>query len=421
MPQILSARLAGFLAIQLCAALTARAQPLTFAEALATGVAQSPQIAAQRSALEAAEAAVAPASQLPDPKLVFGIDNLPIDGADRFSLGRDFMTMRRIGLMQDFPRERKRRLRGDKAQADAEREAASLAVSSLDVKRQIAIAWLDTYFSQQQLGLLAELAPEIDLLREVARAQLASGKGSAAEPIAAAVAALMLKDRISEAERQLNRARAALARWVGGAGAARALAAPPDFAILPLAPDRLIAGIAHHPELAIYAPIEAAARADAELARAARQPDLSVEAAYQNRGPAYSNMVSVTVRIDLPLWPAKRQDPLIAARQLDVERVRANRDEALRRHEAEVRADIAAWESARERVARIEAELLPLAQERSAVALAAYRGGRGDLNTLLSARASEIDARIALAEQRAELGRAWAALNFLVDTHKERP
>src|SRR5213594_2741353 len=51
-----------------------------------------------RAVAAAREMAVA-AAQLPDPMLKFGIDNLPINGPDRFSVARDFMTMRRIGVM----------------------------------------------------------------------------------------------------------------------------------------------------------------------------------------------------------------------------------------------------------------------------------------------------------------------------------
>lgn len=37
------------------------------------------------------------AGELPDPVLKVGIDNLPVEGVERFSLGRESMTMRRIG------------------------------------------------------------------------------------------------------------------------------------------------------------------------------------------------------------------------------------------------------------------------------------------------------------------------------------
>src|SRR5690349_5829958 len=68
------------------------AAPLSLLDALRIAGDQSPQLAAQRSAIAAAEQGVVSARQLPDPKLFFGVDNLPVTGADSLSLTRDFMT-----------------------------------------------------------------------------------------------------------------------------------------------------------------------------------------------------------------------------------------------------------------------------------------------------------------------------------------
>lgn len=416
------ARLIGAaLAAALCPLLVLAqpAQPLTLAEALALAQRESPGLAAQRHAFGAAEAAVVPASQLPDPKLALGIDNLPTDGPDRWSLTRDFMTMRRIGVMQDFPREEKLRLRGERAQAEAAKESARLFAASVMVKRDLARAWLDVYFAQAKVHSVTELVPEAELLNEVSRALLAGGKVGAADPIAARGAAVALQDRIAEAGRDLRRAQAGLARWVGPAEVTRPLAAAPDLTVLAHAPDQLLAGIEHHPELAGYGPLEAMARAEAGLARAAKKPDWSLELAYQQRGPAFSNMLSVAVRMDLPLWGEKRQDPLILARQQQIEQVEASREDARRMHEAEIRGELAAWETAKDRLARVEQQLLPLARERTQATLAAYRGGRGDLTAVLQARANEIETRLVHIQQQAELGRAWANLNFLLDAPTE--
>jgi len=391
--------------------------PLTFATALQRAISEAPQLAAQRFAVSAAQAAVGPAGQLPDPKLALGIDNLPVDGADRFSLSRDFMTMRRIGVMQDFPREEKRRLRGERAEAEADKERATLAALFATAERETALAWLDAYFAEAQGQTLAELVPEAELVSAVAKALLAGGKTGAADPLAARSAEVALQDRIAEAERNRKRSRALLVRWVGSADAARPLGPLPDLTALAHGPEALLAELDRHPELAPLDAQTAMARAEAALARLATQPDWSLEVAYQQRGPAFSNMLSVAVRFDLPLWGATRQDPLAVAREQQLAQVQASRDEARRRHEAEIRSELAAWEAALDRVDRLAKQALPLARERTVATLAAYRGGRGDLNAVLQARGNEIETRLALIQQQAELGRAWASLNFLFGTH----
>src|SRR6185312_16548767 len=66
--------------------------PLSLEEALQLAGNQSLQVAAQRSAIIAAEQAAQSARQLPDPKGIIGIDNLPVTTSEAWSLTSDFMT-----------------------------------------------------------------------------------------------------------------------------------------------------------------------------------------------------------------------------------------------------------------------------------------------------------------------------------------
>lgn len=119
--------------------------PLTLADALTTAVARSQQVAAQDALATAARQQAVSAAQLPDPVLKLGVDNLPVNGADRFSLTRDFMTMRRIGVMQEIPRAEKRQLRGERFEREAQRVQAERQMTVAAVRRDTATAWLDRY------------------------------------------------------------------------------------------------------------------------------------------------------------------------------------------------------------------------------------------------------------------------------------
>src|SRR5262245_46173914 len=76
--------------------------PLTLAEALRLAETRALSVSASDAASRASREMAAAASQLPDPVLRAGIDNLPVNGPDAWSLDRDFMTMRRIGVMQEY-------------------------------------------------------------------------------------------------------------------------------------------------------------------------------------------------------------------------------------------------------------------------------------------------------------------------------
>lgn len=394
------------------------AAPLSLAEAQRLAATDSPQVDAQTAALRAAQQSRIGAGELSDPKLIVGIDNLPVDSADRFSLTRDFMTMRKIGFAQDFTRSEKLTLRGERADAEVRKEAAMLSLAQVNLRRDVALAWIDCYFAERQRELLRELARESELQVTAAQATLAGGKGQATDPFAARLAVGQLADRLIDSDRLIARAQTILARWIGTA-AKQPLGNAPAFDQLAHRHSDLIAALNNHPHLSMYAPMQAMAESEVKLASAAKHPDWSLEVAYAQRGPAFSNMLSIGVRIDLPIFQSRRQDPAIASRIAMVAQIRAQAEDAKRAHTAEIETMLIDWESARTRIERYASELLPLAHARTDVALAAYRGGKGDLALVLDARKGEIDTRLSQLMAQADLARAWANLNFLLPDTKD--
>jgi outer membrane protein TolC len=275
----------------------------------------------------------------------------------------------------------------------------------------VARAWVMRAAAERRLDLLRSLRPRTEAQIAAATAALTAGRGSAADGIAARAERAMLEDRIGEAERAVEETRADFARWLPDDGD-KPLGDAPDFRSLGADPDTLIRNVAHHRELLAYDAAEKAATTEVALARAEKRPDWSLEFAYAQRGPQFSNMVSIEARIDLPLFGSKRQDPNIASKQALVDQIADEREAARRMHTAELQKTLATWRSAVERVHRYEKELLPLADDRAAAALAAYRGGRGDLQASLTSLDDAIERRLAYTDLMSTLGQSWAALYF---------
>ena len=391
----------------------ALAQALSFAEAQKLALKNAPTVSAQEATLRAAREGAIGAGQLADPKLIAGLENVPVDGADRWSLTKDGMTMRKLGFMQEFVLPQKLRLRETRADAEVRKEEAVLAVTQANLRRDAALAWIDVWAAERQLAALRSLESEAALNVSAAQAALAGGKGTAAEPFAARWSATQLTDRMIEARRAIARARAQLGRWIGEA-ATRTLGDAPDFTRFGHAHSDLVADVGIHPHVAMYTPMQQMAQADVGLAEAARHPDWSLEVTYGARAPELSNMLSVMVRVDLPIFEGKRQDPAIRAKLAAAEQVRAQAEDARRAHLAEVQSWIADWQAAIERMHRIDRDQLPLVKSRREAALAAYAGGKGDLAPVLEARRAEIETRLAEVDAAAEAARAWAQLNTLL-------
>lgn len=386
--------------------------PLTLAQARHLAIERARQLTAQDHAVAASRDMAVAAKQLPDPVLKFGIDNLPVSGADRYSLTNDFMTTRRVGVMQELTRADKRNLRASRFEREAEKSLAEKDMAAAAIERDTALAWLDRYYAEAMAAVIAEQGAQARLEIQAAEGAYRAGRGNQADLYVARSALATFDDRASEIQRRIRNATTMLERWVGTA-ADMPLAGKPATDTIRMDPAMLDTQLEHHPQMAVLTKQAEIAQADVRLAQANKKSDWSVEVAYQQRGPAYSNMISVGVSIPLQWDQRNRQDRELSAKLALVEQARAEREEMLRERVAETRTMITEWENDRERSARYQRELIPLAQQRTSATIAAYRGGKANLPDVLAARRNEIDVRIQALQLEADTARLWAQLNFI--------
>lgn len=375
---------------------------------------QAPMLAARHARADAAREEAARAGALPDPQLILGVDNLPVTGGHAFDPSADFMTMKKIGVMQAFPAGDKREARRRTAERVLDRNRALSGVERLQVRQDVADAWLAAWVAQHQLDILGELHDQAALAVSLAEARLAGGNGAIVEMMAIKAAALEVENRVDAGEAGLATARAGLARWLGvdPAGLPR-LGTAPDLSVLPVPGPVLLASVDRQRPLADWRSREAVAEARLQEAIADKRPDWSVMAAYGQRDAGGDDMLMLEFRVDLPLFPRDRQDRTIAARRAELEAAAAERDEAGRAQLEAVRVALAQWHGLRAQVERHETQVLPLARDRAEAALAGYRAG-GPLQPWLDARRDELEAHLMHVRHLGELARLWAALAFLL-------
>jgi outer membrane protein TolC len=392
----------------------AYAQPvLTFDQALRLAQDRSRQLVAQDYAAASAREMAVAAAQLPDPTLTAGINNLPINGADKFSLTRDFMTMRSVGVMQEFTRDDKRQARAARFEREAEVAQAGRTQMLANLQRDTALAWLDRYYQERIREVLTAQRDEARLQVEAADAAYRGTRGSQADVFAARTAVAQIEDRIAQADLQIATAKSRLARWIGDS-ASLPLGSAPAMDAATVESTGVEVHVLHHPQIDLLLKQEQVARADVDVAQANKRADWSAELMYSQRGPAYSNMISINFSIPLQLDRKNRQDRELAAKLALIDQLQAQRDEVTREHVADVRTWLQQWRSSRDRLARYDSSLLPLAAERARAAAAAYRGGSAPLATVLEARRMEIDIRLERVRLEMENAGAWAQLEYLI-------
>ncbi|MFM9380857.1 TolC family protein [Pseudomonas sp. UV AK001] len=377
------------------------AAALTLDEALRLAETNAPSLNAQDAKIQAASSAAIPAGELPDPKLVLGVQNYPVGGPDRYSLDKDFMTMQMVGWRQDMPNGDKRKARIEVAEAGVERAAAERRVERLKVRQATALAWIGSYSVERKQALLQDFYKENHLLSDTVRAQIAGGRAQPADAVTPKQEAARLAEQEDNLTLERTQARAALKRWIGTAANDKPEGNLPQWSVEPATFNHQLQ---HHPELAAFAPMAREAEAKVQEAVSEKKSDWSWEVDYQHRGREFGDMVSVQFSWDLPLFPESRQNPKIAARQAELSQIEAEREALSREHTEQLENELAEYARLDRAVLRNQQSLVPLAKEKVELSQASYRAGKGDLNAVVSARRELIEARlkqIDVEEQRA--------------------
>jgi cobalt-zinc-cadmium efflux system outer membrane protein len=386
---------------------------LSISQARELALKEQPLLSSQEAEISAAQEAAVAAGQLPDPKLNAGLKDYPVTGSDAFSIRRDNFTMLMVGVMQEFPREEKRKLLTNRELLAAGKATQELDLTRRTISRDAALAWLELYYPEQAIALVRELEREAEVQIESAEIGYRAGRKTQADVLAEQVTLALLKDRKAEFSKQSAQARAGLSRWIGTAASREIEEKLPEETPPPL--ERLLALIESHPHLNTLDKQTDIAQNEVALARQAYKPDWNLEVYYAAR-PEFSDFVGVQVGIDLPIFAKNRQDRTLASRLAQLDKTRSLKEDALRSVKADAARYYAEWQSANERLSVFfDQDILPTARSRIEAALAAYQSGKADLASVLEARRAELDLRLQQLALTVDKARALTQLQYFYE------
>jgi outer membrane protein TolC len=387
---------------------------LTLEMAVQQALERSPGHRAAESAIQASRESALQAGQLPDPMLKLGIDNLPVEGPDRWSLTRDFMTMRRIGIEQQWVSSTKRAARTERADQMVAMQEAEALMHAAEIREQTAKAWIQMRHAQRSLGYAMQLAQHTADDFAAIQATHRGGKGSAADVVQAQLALTRAQDGVTRAKQDLAAARIALQRWVQAKVDTVDDHLPPLSVPAPhLESDSLEQ---YHPSLIKARRAQSLAEAEVTVAATERRPDWSFELAFSQRGSPYANMVSFGVTIPLTVNATQRQDRAVAEKAAQATAAKLQADEAQRTLAADLESLQATMTSLTERAAWLTQHALPAARQAIDLSVAAYRAGSGSLSSIFTARRTLVEQQLQIAELERDAALAWAQLAFPLNT-----
>ncbi len=385
---------------------------MTLDAALQSATDRSSAMQAAQAAVRAGSQAAVKAGQLPDPMLTAGVDNLPIDGPQRFTIGQDFMTQRRIGIEQEWVSPKKRRLRSSLADRKVDRERSDYLAQLASVRERTASAWLSAVYAKKTLALQEELTHHMTHELAATEASYRGAKATAADVAQAQVMLAQTQDDLLKAQQTYRSALITLSRWTAApVGDVVGEPPAPRSSVAELPPDQLSQV---QPALIVAAADVAVADAATAVASSDRSPNWTWDVSYQQRGGAYSNMVSIGVTIPLPIDRKDREDRDVAEQAELATQARLMFDDTQRQIEADIQNLAATLASGRERIAQLKQTLLPAADRRVQLAEAAYRGGTGSLADTFAARRAQLDAQLQILDLQRDVSLDWARLEYQV-------
>lgn len=391
-----------------------QAEGLSLADAEAIALEQDPALKAIDSRRAAMDELAVASGQLPDPMLRTGFMSLP---TDTWELGQEPMTQVQVGVSQKFPRGRTRELRAEQMREQSAALGETLGDQRLRIELSVREEYLEVLKQRKLAEINAEAIEAFADLADITQDYYATGRVQQQDVLRAAVELARVQDRATRIAQDEDRARARLGAWIGPA-AWRAFETDwPELAPAP-SPDELKESLADHPRIRSLQQRVEAAETAVELADQRYKPEFGIDLTYGGRagenmdGTSRSDLFSIMVMMDLPLFHAKRQDRYKAAALSESSATAFDRDDMYRRMLSEAAMQAATLQRQQERLRLFEESLLPDASFNAEAARSAYQAALESLTTLMRARITEYDLQLEYANLRAEALKTIARLSY---------
>ena len=392
-------------------------------DVVAEALQNNPEIQAARKEREAAQHRVAPAGALDDPMLEAGFINVPTNSL-RFD--REDMTMKMIGLSQRLPYPGKRGLRQDVATKDAETLGYGYQETVNRVARDIKTAYFDLGLTVEMTRLAEKNKLILEQFLRIAEARYGVGQGTQADVLKAQTQLSKMVDELLKLARERATIEAELNRMLGrSANVAAPVPERPQLREETLNLESLReTALTQRPQLLALQSIVSRNEKALDLARKEYYPDFDVRLSYGQRdnmldGTRRSDMVSLTVAINLPVWRENKIAPRVAESL-------AMRDQALSMYQtqrnevdAKLRQQAAVVEQNLKSARLYQTAILPQARLTAESALAAYRVNRVDFLTLLDSQMTVFNYEISLVTAMANYNKALGEINLLAGKSPE--
>ena len=393
--------------------------PLTLAEAMRLAETANTAVRSREAQLAAAEGARQEAA----PPL-FNNPELSVERSRRQATAPDGRANEwSAGIAQPFETGGQQGRRREAATASLEALRAEIDDARRQARADAATRFHAVLAAQRRLQVEQRSFELFDRTAQAVARRRAAGEDTRLDSNVALIEAERSRNAVSRAREQLIDARSELAtvlQW--------ATAALPELAgelgmpvgeALPYNFDQLLASARSLPRQRALAARQEAARARLGVARAGRYPDVTVGLSVGREGPGDARERLTTLAVSVPLPIFRRNDAAIgeastAATQADIERTSGSRDA-----QAQVQRLWTRLESQRERVLRLQRNLLPASTDNQQLAARSRQAGQIGLLEQLIVNRQALDAERDLIDALADFHATRIELEYATGWSQE--
>jgi outer membrane protein, heavy metal efflux system len=349
----------------------------------------SPLIAAARRHWEADTRMPVQEDTLPDPQITFqnlAVGN-PILGNNLQSNNFAYFG---YGFSQEIPFPGKLRLRASVADKEAESARAAYQAQRRAVVEQVRETYFNLFYLIRTLDLLRQTSGELQRVEHITAAQYQVGMGQQQDVLKAQLETTAFLNEMETTREQIGQGQADLKAILGREPDSR------DILINTVKPSSFSLGDAQLRQLALAnSPLLKQAQAlevkGAESVKLAHEdyiPDFSIDYMYQKTGASFPDYYMATLGIKIPLYFWRKQTPALEQAALEKESAQAQTYATKLSVLSQTQNQWIAIQTSQHVIKIYRDGLIPQAEATLKSALATYRVGKVDFQTLLSA---EID------------------------------
>jgi outer membrane protein TolC len=391
---------------------------LQLEQAVLTAVEQNPGLASLQAQSAAMHTLPSQVGALPDPTLSLNAMNLP---ADTFRTGQEPMTQMQLAISQSFPFPGKRDLKREATEHRANASDALVAERRTSLTGEVRSAWWQLMYHDRALQIIEQNKELLRDFVEIAETKYRVGNGLQQDVLLAQLELSRLLDRELRIVGLRRGAQAEINALLGRQPDRDVTlpTVPPNSKLpaLPPGPALLQMAGASRDLIDVNRDLLQSAQADLEFAKRDRYPDFRLGVGYgfrdgfdPLRGQDRSDLVSVMLSVNIPLYSGAKQSKAIDQRSHEVSRQNFALSDTLRRVESGVMRNAAEYRAARDQVELLESAIIPQAQQTVSSMLAGYQVNQVDFLNVINTQITLYNAQISYWESLSRAKQSLARL-----------